>query len=260
MIKVVLLGSGNVAYHLALALKCAENVELIQRYSRNGTNTNFFDKSIPHVTQLNLLESADIYIIAIKDEAISEISSKLKHLKGLVVHTSGAVPINTLSSNINRGVLYPVQSLSIKQQIEFNKVPLVIEAEDDVNLQLLHKLASKISKHVFELDSVAREKLHISAVFANNFSNFMFSCAADLCKKFEIPFEVLKPLILETGKKIQYMDPLEAQTGPAKRNDQEVIEKHLSQLSGDHRKIYQLVTAAISKTYQHKENNHGKKL
>lgn len=88
----------------------------------------------------------------------------------------------------------------------------------------------------------------------------MFSCAAELCKKFEIPFEVLKPLILETGKKIQYMDPMDAQTGPAKRNDQEVIEKHIGQLSGDHRKIYQLVTAAISKTYQHKESNHGKKL
>lgn len=260
MINVVLIGSGNVAYHLALALKSAENVELIQRYSRNGTNTNYFDSSIPHISQLNLLALADIYIIAIKDEAIAEISPKLKHLKGLVVHTSGAVSVEALSSNINRGVLYPVQSLSIKQEIEFNQVPLVIESENDLNLQLLHDLASKLSNHVFELDSTAREKLHISAVFANNFSNFMFSCAADLCKKFEIPFEVLKPLILETGKKIQYMTPLEAQTGPAKRNDLQVIEKHLNELSGDQKEIYQLLTAAISKTYQPKENDHGKKL
>lgn len=252
MINVVLLGSGNVAYHLALALKSAENVELIQRYSRNYTNSLIFDNSVPHVTRLDLLKTADIYIIAIKDEAISEVSSKLQHLKGLVVHTSGAIPMSVLSPNKNRGVLYPVQSLSVRQQIEFNEVPLVIEADNDHNLEMLYKLASSMSHHVYKLDSAAREKLHVSAVFANNFSNFMFSCADALCQKYEIPFEVLRPLILETGKKVQYMDPLEAQTGPARRNDQEVIDRHLSQLTGKHREIYQLLTAAIKKTYQHK--------
>jgi len=252
MIKVVLLGSGNVAYHLALALNSAEHVELIQRYSRNATNSILFDSSIPHTCDLETLLTADVYIIAIKDEAIASISEKISHLKGLVIHTSGTVPMHALDSKLKRGVLYPVQSLSIKQHIEFNEVPLVIEAAKNKDLELLHQLASQLSDHIFNLDSVARKKLHISAVFANNFSNYMFTCAQTLCQKNQIPFEVLRPLILETGKKIQYMDPLEAQTGPARRNDQQVIEKHLGQLSGEHKEIYEIVTAAISKTYQPK--------
>jgi len=253
MIKVVLLGSGNVAYHLALALKSAEQVELIQRYSRNGNNDAFFDATLPCSNDLQDLKKADIYLLAIKDDNIGSFSKELQHLQGLVVHTSGSVPMKTLHSGLRRGVVYPVQTFTINQAIEFKKVPLVIEAETKDDLQLLQTFAGSLSEQVFELNSNEREKLHVSAVFANNFSNYMFACADALCKEFNLPFDVLRPIILETGKKIQTMDPLEAQTGPARRNDQVIIEKHMGMLQGEKKEIYTLLSNAITKAFQPKD-------
>ena len=252
MIKVVLLGSGNVAYHLALAMKSADNIELIQRYSRKNSNAQLFDRSVPHTTDLLELKAADIYILAIKDAVITKVCKSLRHLKGFLVHTSGAMGLNVLDSRFRRGVLYPVQSLSIDQKIDLKDVPFAIETEFTEDQVLLQKLAAELSHHVFELDSAKREKLHVAAVFANNFSNFMFTCAEDLCKEHEIPFEILRPLILETGRKVQYMPPLDAQTGPARRHDQDVIEKHLNQLKGQQKEIYKLLSLAISNTYKRK--------
>lgn len=250
MIKVVLLGSGNVAYHLAQAMKSTNNVELVQRYSRKNSNTHFFDNSIPHTTDLKEIKSADIYILALKDDAIAKVSKSLNHITGLLVHTSGAMGLNVLDSRFKRGVLYPVQSLSIDQKIDLKDVPFAIETETTQDQVLLQKLATELSRHVFELDSAKREKLHVAAVFANNFSNFMFTCTEDICKEHEIPFEILRPLILETGRKVQYLPPIDAQTGPARRHDQDVIEKHLNQLKGQQKEIYKLLSLAISNTYK----------
>ena len=260
MIKVVLLGSGNVAYHLALALKSANHVELIQRYSRNGNNNSYFDTSLPCTNELKYLKKADIYIIAIKDDVISNFSKELRSLEGLVVHTSGSAPMNVLHHDLKRGVLYPVQTFTINQKIDFKKVPLVIEADSKKDLQLLYTLAGALSDQVYELNSSEREKLHVSAVFANNFSNYMFTCADALCKEFNLPFDILKPIILETAKKIQYLSPHDAQTGPARRNDQETIKKHVGLLNGEKKEVYQLLSDALTKLYQYKEPNNGKKL
>ncbi len=250
MIKVVLLGSGNVAYHLALAFKSATNVELIQRYSRQESDNEIFDISIPHTTDLKQLQSADIYILAIKDEAIFDLCQSLNHIDGLVTHTSGAMGLEVLATRNRRGVLYPVQSLSIHQKVSLKDVPFAIEAASKEDQKLLRSLASELSPRVFELNSVQREKLHVSAVFANNFSNFMFTCAENLCKQYQIPFDILRPLILETGKKIQYMQPFDSQTGPARRFDLGVIEKQENQLQGMNKEIYKLLTEAIIKTYK----------
>ncbi len=252
MIKVVLLGSGNVAYHLALALKSAENVELIQRYSRNGKNDVFFDTFLPATNNLEHLKTADVYIIAVKDDAIGSLSENLSHLNGLVLHTSGSMPIDAIHSSLKRGVLYPVQTFTINQKIDFKKVPLVIEATTTEDLKLLDTLATSLSERVFELNSSKREKLHVAAVFANNFSNYMFTCTDELCKEFKLPFDALRPIILETGKKIQAMDPLQAQTGPARRNDRAIIEKHIDMLEGEKKEIYTILSNAITKTYQPK--------
>lgn len=253
MIKVVLLGSGNVAYHLALALKSAEQVELIQRYSRHGNNDAFFDASLPCSSDLKDLKKADIYILAVKDDSIGSLSEKLKHLNGLVVHTSGSMDMKILCPGLKRGVLYPVQTFTIQQKIDFKKVPLAIEAETREDLKLLHSLAAALSEKVFELDSSAREMLHVAAVFANNFSNYMFACADALCKEFKLPFDILRPMILETGKKVQDMDPYKAQTGPARRNDRAVIEKHIAMLQGEKKEIYTLLSESIMKAYKIKE-------
>lgn len=250
MIKVVLLGSGNVAYHLALAFKSASNVELIQRYSRQEPDNEFFDISIPHTTDLKQLQSADIYILAIKDEAIFDLCQSLDQIDGLIIHTSGAMGLEVLAARNRRGVLYPVQSLSKHQKISLKDVPFALETESKEDQKLLRSLATELSPLVFELNSAQREKLHASAVFANNFSNFMFTCAEDLCKQYQIPFDILRPIILETGKKIQYMQPFDAQTGPARRFDLGVIEKQENQLQGMHKEIYKLLTEAIIKTYK----------
>jgi predicted short-subunit dehydrogenase-like oxidoreductase (DUF2520 family) len=253
MIKVVLLGSGNVAYHLALALKSADNVEIIQRYSRNAIDNDYFDPALPCTNSLTDLKEADVYIIAVKDEVIASFSGRLSRLKGLVVHTSGSIPLSALHKDLRKGVLYPVQSLTINQPIRFKEIPLVIESERDQDFALLHELASTLSDKVFMLNSKEREKLHISAVFANNFSNYMFTCAEALCVEHNISFDILKPMIFETVKKLQYLDPLLAQTGPARRNDQAIIKKHVETLAGDKKKIYKIVSEAITNTYQIKK-------
>jgi len=260
MIKVVLLGSGNVAYHLALALKSAPNIELVQRYSRNDSSNAYFDADIPFTDDLRNLERADIYVIAIKDDAIEDVSGKLSDVGGLVVHTSGSIPVDLLHPGLRRGVLYPVQTLSLLQKIDFREVPLAIEVENPADESLLLELSSSLSNHVYKLSSAEREKLHVSAVFANNFSNFMFICAASFCAENNIPFDILKPMILETGKKVQYLNPIEAQTGPARRNDQLVINRHLHELEGERHEIYKLLSAAITTFYQPKMNQHGEKL
>lgn len=250
MIKVVLLGSGNVASHLALALKSAKHIDLLQRYSRNTKNNSFFDPNIPFTTNLNELQKADVYIIAIKDDAIETFSEELKHLNGLIVHTSGSVSMMALHPKLRKGVLYPVQTFSKGKAIDFRSVPLAIETENDNDYQQLYELAISISDQVIQINSNQREKLHLAAVFANNFGNYMFLTAKDICDNNELPFEILKPIILETAQKIMETDPFVAQTGPARRNDEKVIEKQSASLKDQQKQIYRLLSEAIHKRYQ----------
>ena len=251
MIKVVLLGSGNVASHLALALNAAKNVDLLQRYSRNTQNNSFFDPSIPFTSRLNELQKADIYIIAINDDSIEAFSENLAQLSGLVVHTSGSVSMTALHGKLRRGVLYPVQTFSKGKAIDFKSVPLALETENEKDFELLHKLAANISEQVIQVNSNQREKLHLSAVFANNFSNYMFLTAKDICDQNDLSFDTLKPIILETAQKIMNTDPIIAQTGPARRNDTKVIEKQFMSLKGENKEIYRVLSEAIKKRYQH---------
>lgn len=251
MIKVVLLGSGNVASHLALALNAAKNVELMQRYSRDHKNDSFFDSGIPFTNSLNELLEADVYIISINDDAIATFSKKLNQLKGLVVHTSGSVLMAAIDNKLRKGVFYPVQSFSKEAEVDFRKVSLALETENSDDYKLLHELATSISDHVIQVNSNQREKLHLAAIFANNFSNYMFLTAKDICDQNDLSFETLKPIILETAQKIMNTDPVMAQTGPARRNDNKVIEKHLSSLKGEEKEIYRVLSTAIKNRYQH---------
>jgi len=250
MIKVVLLGAGNVAVRLADALLSAKDVVLIQRFSRDDKMNAFFDPDIPFTTKLDELQRADVYVIAIKDDAIGSFSKEFPQLKGLVVHTSGSVPMTAIDHHLRKGVLYPVQTFSKEQAIDFRSVPLAIETESDEDFAILNELASSLSDKVFNVTSSQREKLHIAAVFANNFSNYMYLTAQDICDENQISFEILKPIILETAQKIMNLDPYIAQTGPAKRNDITVIEKHLLSLKGEKKEIYDMLSRAIGKRYQ----------
>ncbi len=249
MIKVVLIGSGNVALHLVKAFGQSESIDLVQLFRRNPKNDSLFNPNIPKIDRIEHLEKADVYVIAISDDQIAEFSKKLNVKDSLVVHTSGSIAMDQLKCDAPKGVFYPLQSFSTDQKIDYKAIPFCLETEFSNNMDLLKSLAYSISKNVYEINSIQREKLHIAAVFANNFSNYMFTIAKEICDEHQISFDLLKPLILNTANKINQIDPKEAQTGPAKRNDNKIIQKHLNQLTGDQKDIYDLISKSIINSY-----------
>ena len=252
MIKVVILGAGNVAAHLYENLAKSKEIDAIQLYNRNLKSLDNFIGN--KTSNLSKLIEADIYIIAVADDAISTLSNELPFKNKLVVHTSGSVSINDLNDKNRRGVLYPLQSLSKNKEINFLNVPLCIEAENENDLILLERLTRSISNFTFRINSTERSSLHLAAVFVNNFTNHMYEIGNKICTENNVPFDILLPLIEETYKKIDDISPLEAQTGPAIRNDKQTIERHLSQLNNNtHKEIYKLLTKSIQQAHGRKE-------
>jgi predicted short-subunit dehydrogenase-like oxidoreductase (DUF2520 family) len=250
MIKVVIFGTGNVATQLSEAFIKSGNIDLAQVYSRSNVNISFFKKNnIEVINSLDALQKADLYILAISDDAISEFAGKIPIKEVLIAHTSGAVSIDAIKSN-RRGVFYPLQTISKQKNINFKKVPICIEANSKDDLILLRDVAKSISKKVYEIDSKQRESLHVAAVFVNNFVNHLYTIAEDICIEKDVPFDILKPLIVETAKKIKTISPVKAQTGPAIRNDVNTIKKHIKMLSKEQQNIYKLMTESIYKKYK----------
>jgi predicted short-subunit dehydrogenase-like oxidoreductase (DUF2520 family) len=252
MIRVVLLGTGNVATHLVNAFLNAKNIDLVQIFARKKSNLKYIQKNkINTTSNLSELKDADIYIIAIADDAIATFSEQLNIKKNaLVVHTSGSVAMNAINNNFRKGVFYPLQTFSKEKSINFKTVPLCLEAEHNEDLVILEKLASAISNAVYFIDSKQRESLHIAAVFVNNFTNHLYHIGKTICYEHEVPFAILQPLIQETAKKILDLSPYDAQTGPARRNDSNTITRHLEQLPNNYKEIYSLLTKSIRDTYE----------
>lgn len=253
MIKIVLLGAGNVASHLTTTFLNTKKVDLVQVYNRSIKNIEHLAAQTAITCNLSQLKEADIYIIAIPDNHITELAAKLHINNKLVVHTSGSVAMRELKRNTNIGVFYPLQSFSKDKKVDFSTLPICIESNDKSSLLLLEKLANLITDKVYHINSEQRKSLHLAAVFVNNFVNHLNQIGSEICKTNNVPFEILQPLIQETAKKITHISPLEAQTGPAKRNDTKTINKHLAMLPLDQREIYKLLTKNIYHT-------HGKKL
>ena len=257
MTKVTIIGSGNVAQHLIVAFQNSQNmgteIDLIQVFSRQK-------ESISHLLDLNKitddlesLEEADLYIIAVSDDAIAAVSSQLPFKNRLVVHTSGSISLNALDDDNRKGVFYPLQTFTKNKDVDFKTIPICLESENATDFQLLEKVAKMISDKVFAINSEQRKALHVAAVFVNNFTNHLYQIGSEICQENQVPFEILKPLIGETAQKIMLLSPEEAQTGPAKRNDSSTIKAHEAFLSDEnHLKIYKTLTQSI----QH----NGKKL
>ena len=245
MISVSVLGYGNVAYHLVNAFEKASDVNLIQVYNKTPLLNKDFKASF--ITDLSKLKPAQIYIIAIPDDAISSFSKQLASEHALVVHTSGSLPISALKSVSRKGVFYPLQSFSKNKPVIFSEIPFAIEANNSSDLALLKTLANSLSPLVYEIDSNQRKELHVAAVFVNNFVNYMYTVGKDLCQSNQIDFNILKPLIKETALKIEKLSPKEAQTGPAVRFDRQTIENHLNILPSKYKEIYTLLTNSIQK-------------
>ena len=252
MVKVVLLGAGNLAFHLTKKLLNNGAVELIQVYNRSLSEITYLEGKVAITNNILQLKEADVYIICVSDNAIAEISSKLNVLNKLVVHTSGSMPINELKSTSNKGVLYFLQSFSKNVPVDFSKIPITIEATTDNDYLLLETLAAVFSDKHYRLNSDQRKTMHLAAVFVNNFTNHLYQNAFEICAENNIPFEILQPLIEETSEKIKKTTPFDAQTGPAKRNDTKTIEKHLAMLSSTKKEIYTLLSKSIQDTYGEK--------
>ena len=257
MIKVIVIGSGNVAQHLITAFQNAEKTEsgisLIQVFARKRESVAAIMPIQKVTNEFSELLEADLYIIAVSDDAIEAVSNELLFKNRLVAHTSGSIPMTVLNDNNRKAVFYPLQSFTKGAAVDFKTIPLCLEAENSIDFHTLNKVGKIISDHATAINSQQRKALHVAAVFANNFSNHLYQIANDICVANKVPFAVLKPLILETAKKIATLDPEQAQTGPAKRNDQLTIEAHEAFINDDNQlKIYKLLTQSI----QH----NGKKL
>ena len=245
MIKIVLLGAGNVGTHLYKVLQNKEDLQLIQWYNRSLS----FEKELttcPVTQDLNNIVEADLYILSVSDSAIPRLSKALENKNGLVVHTAGSVSMDVLNTHKNHGVFYPLQTFSKNKAVDFSQIPLCLEANKEENFHLLKKLAQAIGSPTHLIDSAQRKALHVAAVFVNNFTNHLYTIGEDLCKEHNLPFSVLQPLIAETADKIKHLPPSLAQTGPAARGDQKVLADHLQYLTKEsHQELYQLISASI---------------
>ncbi|MCH3884832.1 Rossmann-like and DUF2520 domain-containing protein [Tenacibaculum aquimarinum] len=227
MITVTIIGNGNVATHLTNVFSKTKNVNATQVNSR----------------ELKAVPQADITIITVSDDAISEVSSKIKN--SFVVHTSGSVSLDSLQNKTKKGVFYMLQTFSKDKEVNFSEVPFCLEAENEDDKKLLESLAKSIGKKIYSISSEQRKVLHVAAVFVNNFTNHMYKTGNDICEEYNVPFEILQPLIKETAQKIETLSPIEAQTGPAIRNDKKTIKNHLDLLNKKQQKIYKTITKSI---------------
>jgi predicted short-subunit dehydrogenase-like oxidoreductase (DUF2520 family) len=247
---VVLLGAGNLAWHFGHWFESV-GVKVVQVFSRTPKAGEGLAAELKtgYTNRLDLLVSdADLYLLAVTDDAIPSLVRQSVFGHRFVLHAAGSVPMEVFSEKLkNFGVLYPLQTFTHGKQLDFNEIPLFIEANNARNLEKLNVLAHKLSGRVYTVDSEKRAYLHLAAVIASNFTNHMFAVTDHLLKERNLSFELLKPLILETISKALQMPPLQAQTGPAVRGNLQVIEKHMAILDGhpEIKELYRVISESI---------------
>jgi predicted short-subunit dehydrogenase-like oxidoreductase (DUF2520 family) len=246
MIKVVLLGSGNVASHLIKAMEANDAIDLVQVFARSKKSIENLINSSKITTSFADLKEADVYVISVSDKAIEEVSNQIPFTDKLVVHTSGTMGFDVINPKNKRGVFYPLQTFSKSKEVDMKSVPFCLETENEDDYKTIENLAKSLSNSVYKIDGEQRKSLHISAVFVSNFTNHMYQIGNALCEENNVPFAILQPLIEETANKIKTLTPSEAQTGPAIRNDEPTIQKHLEALENPiYKELYHKITLSI---------------
>lgn len=253
--NIAVLGAGNVAWHLSKAfIKAGFPVQQVWNRSSGKATELALETGANSITDLSLLsEDIDLVLLALSDEAIPVVAAELK-LKPhqLLVHTSGSVGLDAIRSYaVNTGVIYPLQTFSKNVAVDFTEIPVFIEGDSRKTVDQLKQIALHLSPNVFEVTSEQRIKLHISAVFACNFTNYLYAIASELLTSSGLDFEYIKPLIKETAHKALNGNPIDLQTGPAKRNDRQTIEKHLQMLrdNTEWQQLYRAISQNIVKMY-----------
>ena len=252
MNSIVILGAGNVAFHLTRAL-IENTVSVRQIFNRTLAHAQEIGEAnrVSYTDKISEIEKADLYIIACADSGIEEFSHYIPFDDVLVVHTSGSTPMSALKGDYRKGVFYPLQTFTKSKRLKYDEIPFFVEAENPEDTMALKELAQRISNDVYELDFASRMEVQMCGVWAANFVNHMYKIAGDICEKNNVPFDVLLPLIKETANKVEEMPPYDAQTGPARRGDDVIINRHLDLLQNDSRllQIYQILTDSIKREY-----------
>ncbi len=254
--RIVILGAGNLATHLSLALQ-QSGQQIVQIFSKTTNSAAGLANKL-HVDYttdpLDIVQDADVYFYAVSDDALDALLQLPVAPQAVHVHTAGSVSIDIFHGRKKKyGVFYPLQTFSKAKQPDFKKIPVFVESSAPDVEEVLFQLANAVSEQVHKINSEQRLRLHLAAVFACNFVNHLYHIASDVVSSAGLPFEVLKPLILETAEKVMELSPEEVQTGPAKRNDQGVINKHLEVL-GEHpalKKLYRDLSDMILNQYLH---------
>lgn len=256
--KITIIGAGNVATHLTKRLH-EKGHEILQIFNRNLESAVFLAneinaEAIDDFQKINL--ESDVYLIAISDDAIAAVGEKLATIlpqQAIIAHTSGATSSKVFQPFFeNYGVFYPLQTFSKNRQADFEKLPFCIEGSNQNTENQLVALANSICPNVYLIDDKQRSVLHVAAVFANNFTNYLMAISDEMVTKENIPFDLLKPLIHETIAKISENAPKSMQTGPARRGDKATLAKHQAYLEEypNYQKIYELLSAAIEDFYR----------
>ncbi|MBB4036943.1 putative short-subunit dehydrogenase-like oxidoreductase (DUF2520 family) [Dysgonomonas hofstadii] len=250
--KVVCLGAGNVATHLIKGLY-DKSFDIIQVYSRTQESASALAKevdAVPVTDLKDIIDDADLYIFALKDSVLEGVASQIPSNNGLWIHTAGSVPMDVFSNyTTHYGVLYPFQTFSKSRPIDWKAVPVFTEGSDTKSHITIRSIASQLSEKVFDLSSGNRQYLHLTGVFACNFTNHMYALSEQFLKKAGLTFDVVLPLIDETAAKVHTLSPEEAQTGPAVRFDERIINHHLHLIEDeDVKRLYKLISEDIHKS------------
>ncbi len=251
--KIVLIGAGNMATRLAVALVGA-GYDIAQIYSRTLLSATSLSQrlgnNIPATNRIEeIRQDASLYIFSISDAALPDVVAQLPANNALWIHTAGSMPIEVFSEKTSHyGVLYPMQTASRERELEWSEIPIFIEASTATDTERIEQMACRLSHNVTRSNTDQRRALHLAAVFACNFSNHMYAIAEHLLAQQGLPFDVMKFLIRETEHKAETISPQVAQTGPAARGDQNVMKKHLA-LLGDtpEGELYQLISNNIDR-------------
>ena len=253
MIRIGLIGTGNVAIALAREIRNHETLTLVQVIGRDKNKLPKELITVPFSNQFNTLPTCDVILIAVSDYAIQEVSNQLSLTNAVVAHTSGASSIDLLSNHKYRGVFYPLQTFSKQQQLNWSEIPILWEGNNKLADEKLENLSQLLSQIVTKSDEKQRLSMHLAAVVVNNFSNHLYAEAHRFCKSNHVSFDLLIPIIEETTKKIKQLDPKESQTGPASRGDIETIQRHKAiPMTEELKDIYSLFTSQLLK--QNNEN------
>lgn len=247
-----MIGAGNLATNLGKALQNAGH-DIIQVYSRTWNHAQQLATLIGAAATDNLgdiVSNGDIYIFSVKDSILGDIIPKVARGKEtkMMVHTAGSMPLSCFEGMaMHYGVFYPMQTFSKQREVNFREIPCFLEANDDYARSLLCNMAESVSSKVYEMNSENRRYLHLAAVWACNFVNHCYEVSSEITKKCGVPFNVMLPLIDETAAKVHDMKPIDAQTGPAVRFDENVIRSQSLLMSKNPmlRDLYERISMSI---------------